>query len=542
MSTVNAAIPLASQVPQQPSMVDQLQKLQMLKNMQQEGQLNTQSLQTNDMKLQQMRQDTDDAAAARQIMGKYKDPKDAIPELQQKLGQKAVPLAESIMKQEQAIASLDETQRKTALEKMNTFSGAVDDVFSLPPDQRPAAWENKKNLLAQSGHLNPDQVTQLPQWDDQLMLGKGNELKRQISDLEIKSKKAGAEKAESDAKIAAQTAAGTTPTTPYQQATLNKPDYGKSVPLPPAVEAQQVRMDAAKEKAKQQGAGGIAPQIQGGTYTGEPGKYDENILKGLPPGEANIIKGMVEGRVSMPTGMSASKEPWVSRLRIANAYDPSFDQSQWQTRVATRVDFAKGKAALQIRSLNTLIKHLDQLWDASEKLDNTGLTGSTKLGNYIVNAGKEQFGSAAVKDWDTTATAAGSEMAALLKGASPTDQEVNEQKKVFNKNDPKSTQQEAIRSTLHLAFGRLDAVKRQYEEAFKKQKDFRFLTPQSEKIAKNKLGVDPNELEGPGVQSAPSVTAPQGNTNISVTAPDGSVYQFPNQASANKFKQLAGIK
>jgi hypothetical protein len=508
MSTINDAIPLAAQAPQQPDIMANLTKMLALKNMQQQGQMQDQAMQENQIKLQQMKQSAADNATARKILDEAGgNLKVAAPKLIQALGSQALTIVDEFTKREQSLASLDETKRKTALDKMTTFSSAVDDVMSLPPAQRPQAWENKKTLLIQSGSMSQEQSAGLPIWDDELMLGKGNELKQTISDLEMRSKKAGAEKAESDAKTAAQTASGTTPMTPYQKATLNKPDYGKSVPLPPAVEAQQIRMDATK--AKVTGGGAIAPEIQGGAYTGKPGELNMKVLEGLPPGEANIIKGMREGRVNMPTGMAAGKEPWVSRLRIANAYDPEFDQTNWQNRLTTRREFNTGKESDQIRSLNTLIKHLGQLWEASDALDNTGITGGTKLGGYLTNLGKEQFGSKALKSWDVAAAAAGGEIAALLKGGVPGKEEIEQQIRNFNRNDPKDAQRQAIKDTWRLAVGRLSALESQWDTAFHSPHDMKFINDTSEKVLQ-RMGLQPEEKNYQGHGAVAPVAASTG--------------------------------
>jgi hypothetical protein len=298
---------------------------------------------------------------------------------------------------------------------------------------------------------------------------------------------------------------------------------------------QKGREAAAAQNAQMGGAGG-------GTYSGSMGPTTErnaDILKTQPTGIANQIIRMVEGREPLPSGMALKTPYWQGILRIAGEYEPGFDATQWRVRLDTRVDFAKGKAAIQIRSLNTLVKHLGQLWDAADKLDNTGISGGTKVGSWAVNLGKEQFGSEGLKSWDTASTAAAHEMAALLKGASPTDEDVQAQKVVFNRNDPKNAQKTAIKKTLELAFGRMQAVKDQYEGAFKKQKDFKFLTPVAEKIARDKLGVDPNEAEGETTQPQQNATA----AAITRMAPaHGTAEDLSKVSTDELLKRLTGAK
>jgi hypothetical protein len=99
---------------------------------------------------------------------------------------------------------------------------------------------------------------------------------------------------------------------------------------------------------------------------------------------------------------------------------------------------------------------------------------------------------------------------------------------------------------MSLAFGRLRALESQYEQAFRKARDFKFLNNSARKVLRDKLGIDPDVIDSAGSTnqdqaSSAASTTPKGTT-ISVTAPDGSVHQFPDEVSANKFRQLAGIK
>jgi hypothetical protein len=521
MSTVAWQIPLSAKAPEIPDITEQFTRMQQLKNMRQAGQIQGQVQQENDIKLQQMKQDIADHQTARSILAKYKSPEEALPELQQALGDKAIPLAENIIETKQKIATLNEEQAKQAKEKLQSFRNEITDIFSYPPEQRDQVYQNKIQMMIQSGTLPKEMQQNLsPHWDDQIFMGAQDHIKETTADLDRQIK-------ETNLKKSQQEVAGTTPMTPYQQASVN--NQARNVTEAElALKAAQGDAQAGKAlgimtanrikeaQAKQNNGMGDG----GGAYAGSLGPSTErnpDILKTLPTGKANQIQRMIDGREPIPSGMAMRTPYWQEMMRIAGEYEPGFDATQWRTRLDTRVDFAKGKAALQIRSLNTLIKHLSDLSDASDALDNTGITGGSKAGSYLVNLGKEQFGSEALKKWDTASTAAGSEMAALLKGAAPTDQEMEEQKKIFNRNDPKTAQKQAIKSTLKLAFGRLQAVKDQYEQAFKKQKDFKFLTPLSEKIARDKLGVDPGEIEGQGTIAQPK-TAPPTNTDPRVKA------------------------
>jgi len=520
MSTINAAIPLAAQAPQQPDMAAQYGKLLALQNMQQQGQVQAQQMEENQIKLQQMKQSAKDSATARKILAEAGgDLKAAAPLLIQALGPAALTIVDEFTKREQSLATLDETKRKTALEKMNVFSGAVDDVMSLPPDQRPQAWENKKSVLIQSGHMDQEQAQGLPIWDDELMLGKGNELKQTISDLELRSKKAAADKAEQDLIISKQTATGTTPMTPYQKATLEKPTNMNDVELylkaakGDATAQKALKMMSADKlaeaKAKAE-ASGVGVAGFGGTYTGEtpgvkPGRND-SVLIGLPMNEVDTIKKMTQGKMPMPTGRAQTDPYWRRLMQLASVYEPGFDWAQWRKRLDTQLDFQKGNSMKQVRSMNTLIKHLGSLWDAADRIGGSPV----KMYNRGANLLREEFGSKELKPWDTFATMAGTEMATLLKGgAAPSQPEIEEQAHNFDRNDAKDVKKEAILNAVEGAFGRFDGVIQAWTNAGLDINDYDFLNPGVLKTLKTKFGIDAEKKYGLTPKGGHTAPGPQ---------------------------------
>ena len=510
--------------------MERYSKILALKNLlqqgQQQSQLHAQAVQENQMKLQQMKKDLADSEMARRIFDEAGGNLEvAQPKLLKALGPNALPLLENFTKHKQAVVNLNRTQAEAAAAQLKPFSDTIDEIAALDPPSRTMALRNKLKVLSSSGLITPEQIEQLPKaedggplWDDDLMSGYGSQLKRTQNDLDMQIKRAGLREAAAQATREEQTAAGTTPITPYQRQQL---DIQRSSVTEVELALRAAQGDATAGKAlgimvqnRIKEAQGKLPQGYGASgvsaaYAGAPGGQavrNEEVLSGLPTGEQNIIKGMIEGRIAMPTGMAASKEPWVSRLQRAAEYEPGFDQSQWRVRLDTRVDFAKGNAARQIRSLNTLIKHLGTVWDAIDTLDNMKL----KMGNRFFNFIKSETGSKDLKPWQTAATAAASEMATLLKGgAAPSEGEIEEQEKAFDMNDSKGAQQQAVLNTLELAFGRFDAVKEQWRNAFRQAPDFKFINEGARHVLIDKLKVDPKKVDegagGVAGQAGPAV-------------------------------------
>ena len=262
----------------------------------------------------------------------------------------------------------------------------------------------------------------------------------------------------------------------------------------------------------------------------------EDALKGVPPPIANQVKAIVEGRMPMPTGMAMRTPYWQKMMQLVADYEPGFDATQWRVRLDTRADFAKGNAARQIRSLNTLIKHLGSVWDAAETLDNMKI----KMGNRVWNFLRSETGSKALMPWRTAATAAASEMATLLKGgAAPSEPEIKEQEKAFDINDSTDAQKEAILKTIELAFGRMNALEDQWRNAFRTAEGFEFLNPDAKKVLKEKLNIDLS-----GASSTEPLYAPrQPAGTIQMKTPDGQIWEVPvDKVGAAKQRGAVEVK
>jgi hypothetical protein len=97
-----------------------------------------------------------------------------------------------------------------------------------------------------------------------------------------------------------------------------------------------------------------------------------------------MVKALADGRKSFPSGCSFALRTGRKMLSHVSNYDPGFDEVNYTARSATRRDFTSGKAANNIRALNTAIGHLGHL---EEQIGGTASHGFTPL-NAIENAGR----------------------------------------------------------------------------------------------------------------------------------------------------------
>jgi soluble lytic murein transglycosylase-like protein len=129
----------------------------------------------------------------------------------------------------------------------------------------------------------------------------------------------------------------------------------------------------AMKGAAQDPFAGIDPKIVAASYYLQPGQRNEDLLKALPAGDRNVVREIVDYRYPMPTsGMAMARPEWQRILSLANAYDPTFDASQYQQRQKLMNGFKSGTQSQVINALNTATQHVDRLEKNWAALNNYG--------------------------------------------------------------------------------------------------------------------------------------------------------------------------
>jgi hypothetical protein len=196
------------------------------------------------------------------------------------------------------------------------------------------------------------------------------------------------------------------------------------------------------------------------------------------PAVASMVKAMAEGRMQFPGSFALRSPYWQNMIKMVATYDPTFDATQWPVRVAVRQDFTKGKAAANVRSLNTAIGHLDSLRDAAKGLNNA----SAPLWNQIANYGFTQAGDPRVVKFNTAANAVAGEAATVFKGTAGTDQEIRAWREQINSSQSPEQINMAVDQITTLLASRMDALDSQWTTGMKRARDFRLLNDKSVKI------------------------------------------------------------
>jgi len=275
--------------------------------------------------------------------------------------------------------------------------------------------------------------------------------------------------------------------------------------------------------------------------------HGEAALKGLAPNEASVAKQLASYQIPLT---ALSRMPAPQRLRVlaaTQAYDPTFDASQYQARQALARDFQGGGKTFQnITAANTVIGHLKDLNDAMQGLDNfhSGTPGAKPL-NWVKNQIASANGSPEITRVEQVKQAVAAELAKTFQGGAPHTAEVEAARNALSAaNTPEQTQA-AVQAALHLVGSRLGELHDQYMQTMGKWKETNWLNPRSAAIIRQ-LGVDPAEIEpsrvpNPGAPAAQPATGaqPQGIPTVNSQAeydalPKGTQYRDSQGKTATK--------
>jgi hypothetical protein len=139
-------------------------------------------------------------------------------------------------------------------------------------------------------------------------------------------------------------------------------------------------------------------------------------LKKTDPTAAAMVEAIVRG----DAGVSGSRN-LQKYMPIAELVDPTLKQYNYDTRKATALDFtSKGKSGLNIKALETVGGHINNMADAYDKVGNT----SIPFINAIKNAASTAMGGGAPGAFETYATGVANELGAVFRSYGMSDSEI----------------------------------------------------------------------------------------------------------------------
>ncbi len=255
--------------------------------------------------------------------------------------------------------------------------------------------------------------------------------------------------------------------------------------------------------------------------------HGEQFLAQLPAATRALVKGIADYQIN-PTTSSIRGGRRELVLGLVKQYDPSFDQTAYNSRARVRQDFTSGKAAFNIRSLNTAVSHLDELSRAAEGLENR----SVSWWNTVVNKGLTVTGDPRVTTFNVAANAVESELASVFKGMGATDQEIKAWREQLSASQSPAQLRGNINEAITLMSGRLSALRAQWQVGMGKPADFRILSNESRNIL-NRLGhTDITAADTPGTPAqaaqATQHAAPQLPPAVQAQLAEGQATTFGN--------------
>lgn len=214
----------------------------------------------------------------------------------------------------------------------------------------------------------------------------------------------------------------------------NVTDVVKSLPMTPEVAAKIKSLPASAQNVLSQ----FSPSDQAGLINAAYG--NEDAMKVFPARNTRNAPGQLTLQDAM---------------KVLPQINPDYDPTRSATYAVARKDFsAGGKEAQNIKSLNTALGHMGDIWQNSGFWSTNSLVAPTMrvLGNTRANA----------VDVDKTQLA--NELAAIYKGGAPTEQEVKDQKNIID--GWSATQlRERVQEAARLTASKLDALQHQWQEA-----------------------------------------------------------------------------
>jgi hypothetical protein len=167
--------------------------------------------------------------------------------------------------------------------------------------------------------------------------------------------------------------------------------------------------------------------------------------------------------------------------------------------------FINGKGGQQLTAFNTAISHLQTFKELAKDLNN----GDIRIVNAAKQRWAEETGNPAPVNYAAAVNALSGEVAAALKTSGATDQEIDKASSSFSRAQSLPQALGVADTYMTLLQGKNKNLKKQYDA---------------------------------GMQGKPAFDNGSSSGGVSVTTPNGKVYLFKDQQSADAFKQKAGIQ
>lgn len=261
----------------------------------------------------------------------------------------------------------------------------------------------------------------------------------------------------------------------------------------------------------------LTPTGDDASIPGNPSLHGDAYLKSMPDQSvANQVKAIAEGREQQPSSFFLKTPYGQMMMRSLAQYDPGFDLSLYQSRVAAQTDLAKGKMGQNVTSFNTAIGHLGALDDSINRLENT----SFPLINSAVNTWRSQTGDPRINSFNVARDAVAGELTRAFRGTGGSVSDIDEWKKTLDAANSPEQLHAAVSKGVDLLNSRIEATNDQYSRSMRIKSDpGNLLSPHARATLARLSG------NGQAQAGAPVRVA---SDNDYAQLPSGSVFQGPD--------------
>ena len=198
---------------------------------------------------------------------------------------------------------------------------------------------------------------------------------------------------------------------------------------------------------------------------GDPNATGPAYLKSLPADLQPTIQSIVDGRFPITSRMTSPKT--IRLFEMANKVDPSVDATTYTRRVATQKAFAPGgKQGVQLISGKTLVDHLYDLAQASDKLGGSSLTPLNTVHNWYLGKTSDP----SLTTYNTILTKVADEEPKFLTG-SATIPGIAQSRADYDASKGPGARKAAIAATINLMDGRFQKILDAYTTGMNKDAD-----------------------------------------------------------------------
>lgn len=471
--------------PQQQDLLGDFSKIQALRNMQQEGQMRQQQIESNQM-------DIDSQKALMRAYTEAQGDPDKTAKLAAQYGAKPQALLSwqnSVLEQKKNTLDLVMKQGDKAKQDADLMQGAHDAVSAAKPEDKPAVYQQQLQGLQQRG-LDVSQMPPQYPGDEQFKFI-GAVVKQHSAGVEEALKASETAKNTAQAQEAEQNTAKTKLElqwggNPQMQETRYRAILQKLAAKQPVSEddmAMATAYEASQKKTTttSDSLGVTSTNTSGPTGLAQfrkPAAGGGGAGAGAAPNAKQSIVDMIGNYQADPMLMSRMfiKHPEILGL-IRQNY-PDFDQATYNAKNKMMVGYTSGSQSKEINAINTAMGHLKVLDDAVGALNNNDVTLLNKIGNQI---GINLTGQTAAAAFKTILHRVGPEVASAYVPGGGGEKERIADAEDFSENLPGQTLHKNIGTSVTLLRSKVGALENQYKNTVGRD-DFqkRFITPEAQ--------------------------------------------------------------